>query len=123
VALALNLDFNNAGDLHGTSSIPFGGLLLTNFSGGLTGLNGLTVSQFLAIANTCLGNGSCPYGLDNIAAITDDLNGSFAAGTVSTFADTNLALPSSVTPEPSSLLLFGTSLLGLVPFRRKLFGR
>jgi len=27
------------------------------------------------------------------------------------------------TPEPSSLLLFGTSLLGLVPFRRKLFGR
>ena len=27
------------------------------------------------------------------------------------------------TPEPSSLLLFGTSLLGLAPFRRKLFGR
>jgi hypothetical protein len=26
-------------------------------------------------------------------------------------------------PEPSSLLLFGTSLLSLVPFRRKLFGR
>jgi len=29
----------------------------------------------------------------------------------------------TATPEPSSLLLFGTSLLGLVPFRRKLFGR
>jgi PEP-CTERM motif len=29
----------------------------------------------------------------------------------------------AATPEPSSLLLFGTSLLGLVPFRRKLFGR
>jgi hypothetical protein len=29
----------------------------------------------------------------------------------------------ATTPEPSSLLLFGTSLLGLVPFRRKLFGR
>jgi hypothetical protein len=29
----------------------------------------------------------------------------------------------SSTPEASSLLLFGTSLLGLVPFRRKLFGR
>jgi hypothetical protein len=29
----------------------------------------------------------------------------------------------SATPEPSSLLLFGTSLLGLAPFRRKLFGR
>jgi hypothetical protein len=30
---------------------------------------------------------------------------------------------SSATPEPSSLILFGTSLLGLAPFRRKLFGR
>jgi hypothetical protein len=29
----------------------------------------------------------------------------------------------SATPEPSSLLLFGTGLLGLAPFRRKLFGR
>jgi hypothetical protein len=29
----------------------------------------------------------------------------------------------SATPEPSSLLLFGTSLLGLVPLRRKLFRR
>jgi len=28
----------------------------------------------------------------------------------------------ATTPEPSSLLLFATSLLGLVPFRRKLFG-
>jgi len=27
------------------------------------------------------------------------------------------------TPEPASFVLFGTSLLGLVPFRRKLFGR
>jgi PEP-CTERM motif len=29
----------------------------------------------------------------------------------------------SATPEPSTLLLFGTSLLGLASFRRKLFGR
>jgi hypothetical protein len=29
----------------------------------------------------------------------------------------------STTPEPASFILFGTSLLGLVPFRRKLFGR
>jgi hypothetical protein len=123
VALTLNVDFSDAGFLHGTSSIPFGSLVLTSFSSGLSGLDGMTVSQFLAIANTCLGDGSCPYGLDNIAAITDDLNDSFPGGTVSTFADTNLALPQSATPEPSGLLLFGTSLLGLVPFRRKLFGR
>jgi hypothetical protein len=123
VALSLNRDFSNAGFLHGTSSIPFGDLILTNFSLNLSGLNGLTVSQFLGVANTCLGGGSCPYSLDNIAEITDDLNDSFPGGTPSAFADSNLALPSSVTPEPSSLLLFGTSLLGLVPFRRKLFGR
>jgi hypothetical protein len=123
VALSLNRDFSNAGFLHGTSSIPFGDLVLTNFSLNLSGLNGLTVSQFLGVADTCLGGGSCPYGLDNIAAITDDLNDSFPGGTPSAFAESNLALPSSVTPEPSSLLLFGTSLLGLVPFRRKLFGR
>jgi hypothetical protein len=121
--LALNLAFNHAGYLHGTASIPLGDLLLTNFNLNLSGLNGLTVSQFLGIANTCLGGGSCPYGLGNVAQTTDDLNGSFEAGTVSTFADTNLALPVSATPEPSSLLMFGTGLLGLVPFGRKLFGR
>ncbi|HXN20368.1 MAG TPA: PEP-CTERM sorting domain-containing protein [Candidatus Binatus sp.] len=41
-------------------------------------------------------------------------------GPDSTFTATT---STSATPEPSSLLLFGTSLLGLVPFRRKLFGR
>jgi PEP-CTERM motif len=41
------------------------------------------------------------------------------------FAINQLSLTDGVstTPEPSSLLLFGTSLLGLAPFRRKLFGR
>jgi hypothetical protein len=29
----------------------------------------------------------------------------------------------ATTPEPSSVLLFGTALLGLAPFRKKLFGR
>lgn len=123
VALELNVAFSNAGFLHGTSKVPFGDLVLTNFSGGLSPFNALTVSEFLAIAETCLGDGSCPYGVGNVDAVAANLAFSFPGGTVSTFADSNLALPSSATPEPSSLLLFGTSLLGLVPFRRKLFGR
>jgi hypothetical protein len=124
VALTLNVNFSNAGLLQGTSSIPFGSLVLTNFSGGFSGLNGLTVSQFLGLANTCLSGGSCPEGLDNVATVTNDLNSSFdtapGPGTVSTFADSNLALPSSATPapEPSSSLLLAPALAGVAFLRR-----
>jgi hypothetical protein len=120
VALELNVDFNTAGFLHGASSIPFGDLVLTNFSGGLSGLNGLTVSQFLAIANTCLGGGSCPEGLGNVAGITDELNFSFPGGNVESFADTNLALPATATaPEPSGLLLLAPGLAAVAFLRRR----
>ncbi len=41
------------------------------------------------------------------------------------FAIDNVSFTPSATatPEPSTVILFGTSLLGLVPFRKKLFGR
>jgi hypothetical protein len=118
-ALALNIDFSNAGLLGGTSSVPFGDLLLTNFTGSLSNqeLNGLTVDQFLAIANICLSGGSCPYGVLDVASITDSLNLSFEAGTPSAWAQTYLELPSSgtptPTPEPSGFLLSALGLLGL----------
>jgi hypothetical protein len=50
----------------------------------------------------------------------------FLSGGTSTpteYIDNISLTPSGVTPEPSSLLLFGTGLLGLAPFRRKFFGR
>ncbi len=116
MALALDVDFSNAG-LLGTSSTPFGDLVLVNFEPAsspnsinpLTQLNGLTVNQFLELANTCLGGGSCPLGIDNTDQVALDLGAAFEAGTPSAFADDHLALPSSTTttpaPEPSSLVL------------------
>ena len=131
LALQLNVDFNNAGFLHGTSAIPFGSLVLQNFST-LPAVNGLTVSQFLADANTCLGGGSCLYSVGTMDAITGDLNFSFSGGIPQAVsgpanggfafsAQTNLALPGSVTPtpEPSSVLLFGIGLLVLGIFQYK----
>lgn len=125
VALALDVDFSNAG-LLGTSSTPFGDLVLVNFGPASSPnsvnpfdeLNGLTVSQFLAMANTCLGGGSCPLGIDNTEQVALDLGAAFAGETPTTFAEDHLVLPSSTTatpaPEPSSIALFGIGLLGIL---------
>jgi hypothetical protein len=133
VTLALNIDFNNAGLLGSTSSVPFGDLILANLTDvtypylsegpfDLAGLDGLTVSQFLAIANTCLGGGSCGgYSLDDVDALTEDLNDAFVDGTPDAFANDSLALPTSptTTPEPSSLLLLTPGLAALAFLRRR----
>jgi hypothetical protein len=116
IGLTLNVDFSNAGFLHGTSTTPFSDLILTNFTGSLSGLNGMTVDQFLLnVADPCLAGGPCPYGVANTETVIADLNNPFESGTVSTFADTNLESPSSTAPmpEPSSLLVLGSSLAGL----------
>lgn len=117
LALQLNVDFSNAGVLHGTAGIPFGNLVLQNFTT-MPALNGLTVSQFLADANACLGGGSCIYSpadLDNLSA---GLNFTFAGGNYSPiYLPDNLALPTSAVPEPSSLLLLITGVLGLGIFQ------
>jgi hypothetical protein len=90
LALQLNVDFNNAGFLVGGSGIPFGDLVLQNFST-LPALNGLLVSQFLADANRCVGGGSCLYDVSTMDTVAEEINAAFDGGTPSSFAQTSLA--------------------------------
>jgi hypothetical protein len=78
--------------------------------------SGINFLCFEGVNNNCSGNSSSlnlatAEGFENIQVLPEQ--GNQIVGIVGT----------SATPEPSSLLLFGTSLLGLAPFRRKLFGR
>ncbi len=55
-----------------------------------------------------------------------DQEGNFWLSAFETVNESYVLLESGqlvATPEPSTVILFGTALLGLVPFRRKLFGR
>ena len=114
LALALNVDFSDAGLLPGTSGLSFGDLILENLSS-TPALNGLTVRQYLADLNTALGGDAPIYGLDTLDPITGELNGSFGSGIgVSSWAQDHLVAPaaSSAVPEPSSWIGLATVLLG-----------
>jgi hypothetical protein len=99
-ALKLNIDFSDVGLLPQNVGIPFGDLVLKNLPNehiGLPQLNGLTVRQFSAVVNTVLGGGFYgTYSISNLDSIAADINASFVNGIVSSFATTNLALPSNI---------------------------
>ena len=127
LGLVLDVDFSNYGALHGTSSTPFGNLILVNFNPNSVDfdLNGMSVTQFLAISETALGGGSTDgHTLDDIDTIVAELGSSFDAGnpgTVSEFATDHLEAPPSETPAPAALPLFASGLgaMGLFGWRKK----
>src|SRR5258708_29803413 len=74
LALQINNDFSAAGVI-GTKSI--GGLFVCNTV--FTAINGKTISQVLALANTALGNSGSPSGMtvSDLETIVDELNLAF----------------------------------------------
>jgi hypothetical protein len=108
LALQLNVDFSAAGVTSGNLGIPFGDLVLSGFTSPFPDFNGLTVRQFLGIANTLLGGGSAIYSIDDLSTVFNQLNGSFNGGTVSPFAqehlvgNPSLAVPLTISIHPKN---------------------
>ncbi len=111
-ALRLNIDFSDAGLLPGTSELPFGDLILANFTT-LPELDGLSVREFQDVVETALGGGPAPYALTDLNDVTAQLNSAFSGGLATPDAQIHLA------PEPDELLMLGVGAIGLVVARRR----
>jgi len=89
LSLQLNVDFNDAGFLTGTSNLKFGDLTLCGFTT-LSDLNGMSVRQFLDVVNTALGGGATTDSIASLQPVTASTNAAFVGGSPSTFAQTHL---------------------------------
>jgi hypothetical protein len=119
--LKLNIDFSAAGLLPGTSGLHFGDLVLTGMTGADSGLNGLTVSQFLTLTNTALGGGATGFTFTDLDIELAQLNNAFDDGQPDSFAQDHLVAPGSsvAMPEPPTLLLAAVGVLAAAIFRKK----
>src|SRR5271170_2197389 len=119
--LKLNIDFSAAGLLPGTSGLNFGNLVLTGLTGANSGLNGLTVSQFLSLNDTALGGGDTGFTPADLESQLAELNNAFDDGQPDSFAQDHLVAPSSsaAMPEPSTLMLLAIGIFGVAFVAKK----
>jgi hypothetical protein len=88
LALTINVELSDAGALGGTTSTRFGDLYICGYS--VTAVNGQTVRQFLATANTVIGGGAGPISATAADAVAGLINSAFIGGVPSSFAQANL---------------------------------
>jgi hypothetical protein len=89
-ALKLNVDFADADLLTANTGLKFGDLTICGLTGGDAALNGTTVRDFLATANTVLGAASTSYTGSDLDGIATPLNSSFSGGSPTTWAQDHL---------------------------------
>ena len=113
--LKLNIDFSAAGLLPGTSGLNFGDLVLTGITGADSGLNGLTVSQFLSLTDQALGGAATGFTITDLDIELAELNNAFDDGQPESFAQDHLVAPGSSVgvPEPSTLMLLAIGIFAV----------
>ena len=89
VALQINVDFSDADLLANTTAL--GDLRICNFTA-VPALNGQTVRQFLATANSILGGASGPITAATASAVASLINTAFLGGAPSVFAQATLVV-------------------------------
>lgn len=121
--LKLNIDFSTAGLLAHPQGVTFGNLILTDLTGTLSPLNGLTVNELLIQEDLALGGAPSDFSsFQDAFVLANDVDMAFNVGELSTFAQQNLEIPEvSTTPLPGTLPLLATGVgaLGLIGRRRK----
>src|SRR6202041_2777985 len=119
--LKLNIDFSAAGLLPGTSGLHFGDLVLTGMTGADTGLNGLTVSQFLSLNDQALGGAAKGFTINDLETKLAGLNNAVDDGQPTSFAQGHPVAPGSsvAMPEPPTLLLAAVGVLAAAIFRKR----